>query len=192
MFKFKLSNRLIEKFCLILHVFRENGVPGDVFWYMLKPLFKTNIYNVYTWENDKFVSVFEYEYNFNVAIRNEYDMFNHTRMLTYNYFKLCKNDYQSFYTYGNTAFLISRKVIDDIPLYTIFKFCERNINVYVCFNEIDNNDSIMKSIDENYIKNIIKKNAHYLHDQYIKYTDMGLKYWFGMDRTDLERLLSYQ
>jgi len=67
--KFRLSSELVSKLCLVQHVFRKNGLPDDVFWYMLEPLFKTN---VCVWSDNGLMSVFEYKENFDVGLKDEY------------------------------------------------------------------------------------------------------------------------
>ena len=53
--KFRLSSELVSKLCLVQHVFRKNGLPDDVFWYMLEPLFKTDMKkDVCVWSDNDF------------------------------------------------------------------------------------------------------------------------------------------
>jgi len=191
--KFKLSLTLKEKLCLVLHVFRENNVPDDVFWYMVNPLFKTNRNDVYVWRDNKFESIFVYEYNFNVVIKLDNYIFGDvlSNELSNEHFKFGNSDYMNSYSLENATILISRKIIDDtMPLYLMIIFCAGIINVYVCFSEIAKNEMI-KDVDETYITNIITDNVKYLYEGYRNNTSKGLKYKIGIDRNDLKKLKKF-
>jgi hypothetical protein len=73
--KFELSQQLIKKLCMVNWVFIKNGVPDDVFKYVITPLFPSNtIDNVFIFDvtTKKFTSMFEYGYDFNVVLKNEW------------------------------------------------------------------------------------------------------------------------
>lgn len=144
--KFRLSSELVSKLCLVQHVFRKNGLPNDVFWYMLEPLFKTDMKkDVCVWSDNGFVSMFEYGYNFDVVLKDEYDVFG-------DYFvKFIKNKMflpDIYGKYNRSSICDTHKKIitlhtcnithNKLPIHTLFSFSKYNVNGYICYVKTEN------------------------------------------------------
>ncbi len=154
-FKFGLTSLLIEKLCLVQYVFRKNGLPDDVFWYMLEPLFKTNKNDVSTWYEDKFVSLYRYDYDFNIIIKHVWadttdKLINHLST---------NNNSKIFDEYRNSDWLYLI-VYDYEPVYNVFHIRGDNICAHTFYNNYDNDN-----VDDYEINRIKTYNAHnaYLH-----------------------------
>lgn len=160
-FKFGVTNRLIKKLCLIQYIFRKNNVPDDVFWYILKPLFKTNKNNIYIWNGKKFESVFVYDYDFKIIARHIYSGTNDKLINTISEYNNKNFDCQKFfdaYIISNVMyFMVYSGKHDNLVLYNVFRISGKNICAYTFYNKYD--DTNINNIDNDDIQNMINRNA---------------------------------
>ncbi len=158
---FRLSDDLHEKLCLVLHVFRENNMPDDVFWYMIKPFFRVNMNDLCLYDNDdkKFTSIFEYGLDFKIKIRDKWNMLE---------MDLLKNTHKFIHKWniaigiaqknksGNLNIMMQVKV----DTYIIFTFSDNKVDVYLFCIQFNKNFKF--TLDDDEINNIIKEKAQLL------------------------------
>jgi hypothetical protein len=162
--KFGLSETLIEKLCLILHIFRKNDVPDDVFYYIINPFFsKIDATNVYTWimEYKKFIGMMEYDYNFKIVLKDEWD---HLDLTIVKYMtKYTHNDFYEKGVFGFTIILNECDVLhyvsytkrnDNLPIYSLFQISNDDVNIYVCYTDFNN---CKYDVNDDIVNDVIKK-----------------------------------
>ncbi len=181
--KFKLSPTLKENLCLVLHAFRENNVPDDVFWYMLKPLFKTNQVNAYKLLNKKMVSIFEYDNKFNVIGNNHYG-YEQRQLIKFamrNILKSSRRFVNSYYDLGVLQLLSYHD--NNAQIFSIFRITNKHIIPYIF---------CLKPTNFNYddINDIIQYDATQLYNHYMAKTNKTLKMG-GISKQHLKKLTNF-
>lgn len=158
LFRFKLSDILIEKLCLVLHVFRENNVPDDVFWYMIKPYGKVEKKDIFIYDNDdkKFVSMFEYGHDLKIKVRDKWNMFEIEFLKN-----ICPSRKLWMFRDGivKTNKLGNQNVIiqNNADTYTLFSFSNNSFESYLCRIQLD--DNFVLNVDNNCVNKIIRNGA---------------------------------
>lgn len=181
--KFKLSPTLNENLCLVLHVFRENNVPDDVFWYMLRPIFKTNQTDIYTLHNKKMISIFEYDYKFNV-IANCHCGYEQRRTVVDSMKNILKHTTKfvsSDYNFG--VLQLVSYCDNEAQIYSLFRITNQHISPFIfCLKP--------KNINYDAIDDIIKHDAIQLYNYYMSKTNKKLKR-VGITKTHLKKLTNF-
>lgn len=179
--KFPISKTLFEKIWLIKFIFRKYNLPNEMYEHVMNPLFKSNINPVMIWsENDKkFVSMFEYAYKFSVVLNKKWKTIFNPKFMGY----IARDSFKTEFTKDNFCWTVTDNNIihedgfinyfDDFMLisyakrnknesiYTLFTFSNDNIHVHACYT--------------NYFNDLIFANENDMND--IIDNDMQRLYW---------------
>lgn len=168
--KFRLSKDLIKKLCIVQLIFRKNGVPDDVFKYVITPLFPSNtIDDVFMFDETtkKFTSMFEYGYDFNVVLKNKWSKYGENDIGSY----LSKNAHHNAQTaiIHNTKSILRMCGIDTNHythmiyynseyskyLHTMFSFLHDNVECHTFYvKQISEDDmNVVDKVIENNLLN---------------------------------------
>jgi hypothetical protein len=182
--KFTISKTLFEKICLIKCLFRKYNLPNEMYEHVMNPLFKSDLNTVMIFsKNDKrFVSMFEYAYDFSVILSEKWATIFNPKLMGYisrDAFKTeftkdefiwtvtdenLKSKYMmldiGFINYFDDFILISyEKRIKNIPIYTLFTFTNDDIYIHACYTKFweccyDVNENDLAVIVDNDIKRL--------------------------------------
>jgi hypothetical protein len=190
MMKFQLSSALIHKLCLVQYGFRKNGIPDDIFWYMINPLFKTDMNDVCVWHWGEFMKILEYDYNFNITIKDDGYILGPTLPYTLACYKQDKfNSSQFFVIHRDNKIIYFISYIKDccIPyLYVVFKIENNFITSSVCYNKYDTD---YDDLNDSEIEEIIYDNEFGFYHHYSHNSDSQLRK-LGIKREHLKLLIS--
>lgn len=131
--KLKLSSELVSKLCLVQYIFRKNGIPDDVYSYIMKFLFDYDMNDVCIWTNGKFESIIEYDYDFDMCLKKEWNVFGDNFIKFIKEYMVKKHIYLK---YCRTITITDDRVIfhicNEFLIHTLITITNYDVKAYLC------------------------------------------------------------